>query len=833
MKRKLSKILGIGLTIALLTSLLVTAVPASALTQPTVVLTPATAVISAVTTYTLTFTSGGIVSGTAGDQYVITFPAGTTVPVAPVTTVEATVGIGGAAFGPVAPLSAVGVPATGVVTVTPAVGNIVGNGALVQIIMAGITNPATPGTAYTISVKSQTGAAVPIEAAVTSAAYAINAPGLAPLAGLVVAYNAAGIKMSQAFGGITAASVAAGVGGKVEVGAGTYNEAVAIVAAGQTIVSVDGAGKAIITNAVATAVTAGALAGQVTTIDGFTFTPAIAGVGMLTLNTAGAGTVKVQNCTLASGTSGAVRVLGGTGHVVDKCTITAAASDGVNVAAGAFGVTLSNSTVNVGATGTAVNSVGTGVVVVDKNTITGTAAGAKGISLTGVAPVTTISNNTMKTLSNALTLNAAGLIVTGSGNTIDACGATGSNAIVITLGTMNFNNNTVSNTAGVGTYGISLAGAGAVLTAYFNNFTGNTLNVLCAAGGVATVDHNWWGDKAGPAVTSITGVAVAPVLSAKVNTGNFVVTPATSIAAKATTGIDVACYVLATGLPAAPGIIAVSKYDTNPLLVTPPIVGTGKVLGYYDVYVGVPGAVTSVQIKIYGTVTAYTKLYYAASLGGSWAQPDSWGVSVAGGYVFATITNAAPTVVDLAGMPFALVEDKTIAAPAITALAGGSPVIGAYDVSIEPMFTWGIVPGAIRYEIALSEDPTFTIIEWSYNVDNNFYKVDEALRYDTTYYWRVRGVLGEPFQEAGAWKTPSTPWATGIFTTEMEPAPAVEPIVVDPVKPIVNVEVPPTKITVEPAGQAIPTYILWVIVIVGAVLVIALIVLIVRTRRVV
>jgi hypothetical protein len=88
------------------------------------------------------------------------------------------------------------------------------------------------------------------------------------------------------------------------------------------------------------------------------------------------------------------------------------------------------------------------------------------------------------------------------------------------------------------------------------------------------------------------------------------------------------------------------------------------------------------------------------------------------------------------------------------------------------MFTWGKVDGAIRYEIALSEDPTFTIIEWSYNVDQNFYQVEESLRYDTTYYWRVRGVLAEPFQEAGAWKTPSTPWAVGIFKTESEPAPA-------------------------------------------------------------
>ena len=94
-------------------------------------------------------------------------------------------------------------------------------------------------------------------------------------------------------------------------------------------------------------------------------------------------------------------------------------------------------------------------------------------------------------------------------------------------------------------------------------------------------------------------------------------------------------------------------------------------------------------------------------------------------------------------------------------------------------------------------------------------------------------MLGEPYQSAGQWVTPATPWAVGIFTTESEPAPPEEPIVVNPVKPEVNVEIPPTKITIEPAEQAIPNYMLWIIVAVGAILIIALIVLIVRTRRVV
>ncbi|KKL86296.1 hypothetical protein LCGC14_1946200, partial [marine sediment metagenome] len=54
MKRKFSKILGVGLTLALLISLLATAAPVSAVTQPSVTVAPST--ISAVDVdYTISF----------------------------------------------------------------------------------------------------------------------------------------------------------------------------------------------------------------------------------------------------------------------------------------------------------------------------------------------------------------------------------------------------------------------------------------------------------------------------------------------------------------------------------------------------------------------------------------------------------------------------------------------------------------------------------------------------------------------------------------------------------------------------------------------------------
>lgn len=73
------------------------------------------------------------------------------------------------------------------------------------------------------------------------------------------------------------------------------------------------------------------------------------------------------------------------------------------------------------------------------------------------------------------------------------------------------------------------------------------------------------------------------------------------------------------------------------------------------------------------------------------------------------------------------------------------------------------------------------------------------------------------------------PYATGIFTTEAAPTTTSQAITITTVTqptPTFTVTIP------QSTSPVIPTYILWIIVGVGAILVIALIVLIVRTRRV-
>jgi hypothetical protein len=147
-----------------------------------------------------------------------------------------------------------------------------------------------------------------------------------------------------------------------------------------------------------------------------------------------------------------------------------------------------------------------------------------------------------------------------------------------------------------------------------------------------------------------------------------------------------------------------------------------------------------------------------------------------------------------------------------------SPEIGATDVPIQPTLTWVPFEGADSYEVAVAEDSTFAILDYSHTTSDTFFKGEETLKYSTTYYWRVRGVEGS---------TPG-PWVEGVFTTEAAPVEPTPPVVIEPTPPseVKIVEVP----VIQPSP--IPDYLLWTIIAIGAVLIIALIILIVRTRRV-
>jgi hypothetical protein len=174
-----------------------------------------------------------------------------------------------------------------------------------------------------------------------------------------------------------------------------------------------------------------------------------------------------------------------------------------------------------------------------------------------------------------------------------------------------------------------------------------------------------------------------------------------------------------------------------------------------------------------------------------------------------------------------------------------SPVPGSTGVTITPTLVWTEFPGALHYEIEIAEEPTlatielFSVLDIVHSSDQTFYKVEdeEALKYSTTYYWRVRAITGvappaPPGPPGGPPPppAPSSEWLVGVFTTEAEPV-EEEPTEIIVESPPVTVQ--PPDVTVEAPAAAIPAYLLWTIVGIGAVLLIALIVLIVRTRRVV
>jgi len=157
-----------------------------------------------------------------------------------------------------------------------------------------------------------------------------------------------------------------------------------------------------------------------------------------------------------------------------------------------------------------------------------------------------------------------------------------------------------------------------------------------------------------------------------------------------------------------------------------------------------------------------------------------------------------------------------VAAPA--APVAVRPLPGEQDIVLTPAFSWAEIGGADLYEFEMATDADFTAIVDSATPANNVYLASAELDYATTYYWRVRGIAF-----SGA---PEGDWNVSVFTTMLEPEEAAPPVVVEPTPPAPAA--PDITLTV-PAAET-PAYV-WAIIAIGAVLVVAMIVLIVRTRR--
>ncbi|MFC1977529.1 hypothetical protein ACFLWS_04615 [Chloroflexota bacterium] len=213
-------------------------------------------------------------------------------------------------------------------------------------------------------------------------------------------------------------------------------------------------------------------------------------------------------------------------------------------------------------------------------------------------------------------------------------------------------------------------------------------------------------------------------------------------------------------------------------------------------------------------------------------QQYYWRVRVAGDATPNTATDfpfvGAPLV-----SPWSKTFSYTVGSSHEAAFKISGPAVGATGVALQPTFTWAPLGGAVGYEIMVSEDKDFAIIEWSHTADQTFFKPEETLRYNTTYYWRVRGILTESYL-SGKTIIPAvgSPWSTGIITTMAKPVEVAPPVVITPPATPAPPEIKVIEVPMPAPAPAIPSGLLYAIVGIGAVLVIALIVLIVRTRRV-
>jgi hypothetical protein len=157
-----------------------------------------------------------------------------------------------------------------------------------------------------------------------------------------------------------------------------------------------------------------------------------------------------------------------------------------------------------------------------------------------------------------------------------------------------------------------------------------------------------------------------------------------------------------------------------------------------------------------------------------------------------------------------------------------SPEIGAVVNNVSPAFSWSPIGGATSYKFELSTNAAFVSTVYDAEVLSAGAQLPSVMTLERgkQYFWRVKALA----PSEGEWSTVAN------FVVAEEEAPAPPPVVIEQTPaPVINIPAaPPAQQIVipapEPAKVISPAYI-WAIIIIGAVLVIAVIVLIVRTRR--
>jgi hypothetical protein len=136
------------------------------------------------------------------------------------------------------------------------------------------------------------------------------------------------------------------------------------------------------------------------------------------------------------------------------------------------------------------------------------------------------------------------------------------------------------------------------------------------------------------------------------------------------------------------------------------------------------------------------------------------------------------------------------------------------QVPLKPAFEWTGADWATGYELVLDDDADFSSPEVSKTTSVTAYACEVSLAYSTTYFWKVRAVSASSESE----------WSdVGTFITMDKPVAPTPPVVIEEA-PAVTLPAPVVEVT-----EITPVWI-WAIIGIGAALVVAVIILIVRTR---
>ncbi len=147
---------------------------------------------------------------------------------------------------------------------------------------------------------------------------------------------------------------------------------------------------------------------------------------------------------------------------------------------------------------------------------------------------------------------------------------------------------------------------------------------------------------------------------------------------------------------------------------------------------------------------------------------------------------------------------------------GGTWQYSGLNVELMPAFSWESAKSADGYQFVLADNAEFTSPLVNEKAPESAYNLDFELEYNTNYFWRVMAYKGN--DAISRWSD------IGAFTTIKTPAPAPPA----PAPPATVTQPAPAPIVLP---TPIPPALLWVIIGIGAALIIAVIVLIVRTRR--